>query len=265
MHYHFVKNFYMPKKHYGQNFLIDESISDKIVGLEDINNNNILEIGPGNLALTKRILDKKPKNFCAVEIDRDLINKYQKSYLSKNIIHFDALKFNERSFFKNKKFKIISNLPFNISTKLLIKWIKIKNEYNCIDSMTLMFQKELAERIIANKNSKKYGRITILVNAFFSIEKKLFIKKNNFFPIPKVDAIVLKFSSLKKNKIKKQNLSKLEEITTLFFNERRKKNANKIKKLFNEKIIKKYNLEKYYTCRPEDLDKNIYYMFSDLL
>lgn len=255
----------MPKKNYGQNFLVDENISDKIVELEDINNNNILEIGPGNFALTKRILNKKPKNFFAVEIDSDLISKYQKSNLLKNVVHFDALKFDERNCFKNKKFKIISNLPFNISSKLLIKWLKIKNEYNCIESMVLMFQKELAERIIANKNSKKYGRITILANAFFEIEKKIFVKKEKFFPIPKVDAIVLKFSPLKKNKIKKESFSKLEKITAFFFNERRKKNAKKIKKLFNEKIIKKYNLEKFYNYRPENLDKNIYYMFSDLL
>ena len=80
-----------------------------------------------------------------------------------------------------KKFSIISNLPFNISAQLLIKWLKIQNKYNCIENMILMFQKELAERIVADINTKKYGRISILSSAFFKIEKKLEIGKKNFY------------------------------------------------------------------------------------
>ena len=213
----------MFKKKYGQNFLINNHISKRILLNENIKDQNILEIGTGNLALSKLIISNKPKKYLGIEIDKELKEVYLKNKISDKIIFNDALQIDERKFFKNEKFSIISNLPFNISSELIIKWCKIQNSFNCINNMILMFQKELAERIIAKKNTKKYGRITILCNAFFSIEKKLSVSKNNFFPIPKVDAIVLNFIPHKKNKIKKNNFEKLERITRIFFNERRKK------------------------------------------
>lgn len=255
----------MPKKKYGQNFLINKKKIEKIIHLEEIHNSNILEIGPGNLALTIKIIENNPKNFFAIEIDKDLIEKYKENAVFKFLYNENALKINEPQLFNNENFSIISNLPFNISTKLLIKWIKIQNDHNCIDSMTLMFQKELAERILAKENTKKYGRISILANAFFEIEQKIYINKEDFYPIPKVDAIVLKFNPLKKNKIKKENFYKLEKITSVLFNERRKKNQKKIKILFNEYQIKKYNLERYHNLRPENLSKEVYYMLSEIL
>ena len=115
---------------------------------------------------------------------------------------------NELDLFNKDKFSIISNLPFNISSQLLIKWLKLQNNYRCIQSMTLMFQKELADRILAKENEKKYGRITVLVNAFFNLSKIVEVNKSDFYPKPKVDATVIKFSSLKKNKIKKRKFSK---------------------------------------------------------
>lgn len=255
----------MQKRKFGQNFLINENICDQIIQCEIIKNNNILEIGPGNLALTKKILNEKPKKFFSIEIDNDLIKKFENTIYSSYLCHADALKINELDFFKNQKFTIISNLPFNISSDLLVKWIKIQNSNNCIKSMTLMFQKELADRIIADKNSKKYGRLSILASAFFNIKKKIDVKKKDFFPIPKVDATILKFTPLKKNKVKKENLIKLEKITSFFFNERRKKNLKKIKKTFNDKQIKKEGLEKFFDMRAENLDKEIYYKFTKIL
>jgi len=255
----------MPKKKFGQNFLINENLCKKIIESELIENKNILEIGPGNLALTKKIISKKPKKFFSLEIDMDIINKFKNTLFSKYLYHIDALKINELNLFKNNNFTIISNLPFNISTELLIKWIKFQNNNNCIESMTLMFQKELAERIVAEKNSKKYGRISILASAFFNIKKEIDIKKENFFPIPKVDATVLKFTPLKKNKISKKDLIKLEKITSFFFNERRKKNLKKIKKIFSEIKIKKYSLHKFFDKRPENIDKETYYKFAKIL
>jgi len=255
----------MHKKKYGQNFLINESLCDKITQLEKIENNNILEIGPGNLALTKKIISRNPKKFISLEIDKELIKKYKNTLFSKYLYHNDALKVDELIFFKNKKFIIISNLPFNISSELLVKWIKFQNNKNCIKSMTLMFQKELAERIIAKKDTKKFGRISILVSAFFEVKKKIDIKKNNFFPVPRVDATVLQFTPLKKNKISKNNLNKLENVTSLFFNERRKKNLKKIKKIFSEDQIIKEGFDIFFDLRPENLDKEIYYRFAEIL
>ena len=255
----------MFKKKYGQNFLINQNISKKILLDEKIKHQNILEIGTGNLALSKFVISNQPKKFLGVEVDEDLNDIYLKHKISDKIIFSDALKINERNFFNNENFSIISNLPFNISSELVIKWCKIQSSYNCIDSMLLMFQKELAERIIAKKDTKKYGRLTILCNAFFSIKKKLSVSKNNFFPIPKVDAMVLKFTPHKINKIKKNNFIKLEKITRIFFNERRKKNKKKIIKNFSDSQIKKCNLEKFYNLRAENINKEIFYELSNIL
>lgn len=255
---------FKPKKKFGQNFLINEEICKRIISLEKIKDENVLEIGPGNFALTDLILKKKPKNFFSVEIDNDIFEINKNNKISKHLLIEDALKFNEIKKFNNEKFSIISNLPFNISSELLIKWCYIQNNHQCINSMTLMFQKELAERIVAKTNTKKYGRISILTNAFFDVRKEIFVEKINFKPVPKVDAIVLKFTSLRKNKVKRENLIKLENITSFFFNERRKKNLKKIKKLFNEKKIKENQLQKYFDQRAENIDLETYYKMTEI-
>ena len=255
----------MHKKKYGQNFLINQHISKKILLNEKIKNRNILEIGTGNLALSKYIILNQPKRFLGIEVDKDLSDIYFKNKISDKIIFNDALKINERILFNNENFSIISNLPFNISSELVIKWCRIQSSYNCIDSMLLMFQKELAERIIAKKDTKKYGRLSILCNAFFSIKKKLLVSKNNFFPVPKVDAMVLNFIPHKINKIKNNSFEKLEKITKIFFNERRKKNKKKIIKNFSVSQIKKYNLEQLYDMRAENIENQIFYELTNIL
>ena len=254
----------MLKKKFGQNFLINETIANKIINSENILSKNILEIGPGNLALTKYILKKKPKQFISLEIDNDLKKLYDKDIV-KFILFEDARRFNELKFFNNKKFSIISNLPFNISSTLLLKWNLLQNNYSCIDSMTLMFQKELAERIISKENTKQYGRLSIITQAFFKIEKKLEVFKESFKPQPKVDAIVLKFTPHKTNKISKKNFTKLEKVTQFFFNERRKKNEKKIKKIFSSSQISNYNFDKLFSQRAENINKEIYYKMSELI
>ena len=255
----------MHKKKYGQNFLINQHISKKILLNEKIKNRNILEIGTGNLALSKYIILNQPKKFLGIEVDKDLSDIYFKNKISDKIIFNDALKINERILFNNENFSIISNLPFNISSELVIKWCRIQSSYNCIDSMLLMFQKELAERIIAKKDTKKYGRLSILCNAFFSIKKKLLVSKNNFFPVPKVDAMVLNFIPHKINKIKNNSFEKLEKITKIFFNERRKKNKKKIIKNFSVSQIRKYNLEQLYDMRAENIEIQIFYELTNIL
>ncbi len=255
----------MYKKKYGQNFLVNENISKKILFNEKIKHHNILEIGTGNLALSKFIISNNPRKYFGIEIDKDLSEFYKKNNVSDKIIFDDAVKVEERKIFNFENFSIISNLPFNISSELLIKWCRIQNSFNCINNMTLMFQKELAERIIAEKNTKKFGRLSILCSAFFSIKKKLLVKKNNFFPVPKVDAIVLNFSPHKINKVKKNKFDKLEALTRMFFNERRKKNKKKIIKNFTNTNIKKYNLEKLYNLRAENIDKKIFYELSNII
>lgn len=250
------------RKEYGQNFLINEKIASEIIRLSNIKNNNIIEIGPGNLALTNLIKEQKPKKFVAVEIDKSLQKNYSKIDLN-NIIFNNALTFNEKKYFNNENFSIISNLPFNISSQLLTKWIYTQNKYHCIDQMTLMFQKELADRIISDFNSKKYGRITILSKAFFNIEYGLTVLKKNFKPEPKVDASVLIFKKIKNHKIESKNLKKLEQITLFFFNERRKINKKKFEKFLSKNKLIKF--EKYFSLRPENLKEDVYYELTNLV
>lgn len=257
----------MNKKKYGQNFLINNDIAKKIINLTSIYRQNVLEIGPGNLALSKFIIHNKPKKYIAIEIDKFLFDNFKNFFYENNseIINEDAMKINEINYFNSEPFIIISNLPFNISSNLLIKWLKIKSNTNLITEMVLMFQKELAERIIAKVNSKNYGRLSILTSAFFKITNVVSVKKNQFFPVPKVDASVLVFKSLEKNKINYNNFKKLESLTFLFFNSRRKKNKKKILSIFNNNQIEKYNLSKYYDLRPENIDPNTYFDLCSII
>jgi 16S rRNA (adenine1518-N6/adenine1519-N6)-dimethyltransferase len=255
----------MPKKKYGQNFLINKCIIKKILTDIKINSQNILEVGPGNLALTKLIIDKLPNRYVGIEIDKDFKTKINDKQILSNILFDDALEINERSLFHNKNFTIISNLPYNISSQLLIKWCILQNDHHCINEMILMFQKELGERILSGCNSKKYGSLSVLVQAFFNIKRKVIVSKECFNPVPKVESIVLHFLPLKKNRIKKEKFKNLQKITKFFFNERRKKNKKKIQKLFNETVINNHNLQKYFDLRAENLSKDLYYKFTEII
>jgi len=254
-------------KKYGQNFLINKNIINTIITEININKNSeILEIGPGDGALTKEIIKKNPKKFIAVEIDKNLKNnleKYFNNYNHKLIID-NSLYFNEKKYFQDN-YQIISNLPYNISLALLTKWIH-EVEYKPYPSkMILMFQKEVAERILAKPNSKKYGRITVIASAFFKINKILNVDKKNFFPVPKVDSAILVFEKLKKGKIKFNEIKFLEQISFELFNNRRKYLKKKIKKLFSEKIIEKYSLNQFFFQRAENLSIDIFYKLAILL
>ena len=131
--------------------------------------------------------------------------------------------------------------------------------------MILMFQKEMGERIVANKDTKKYGRISIISKAFFKINKIMNVNKKNFHPIPKVDSVVLEFDPLEKSKICIKEIHKLEKITNFFFNTRRKKNKKKIEKMFTKKQIENHNLAKFFDFRPENISEDEYYMMSKII
>lgn len=249
------------KKKYGQNFLKNNKIIDKIINVANINEgSNILEIGPGNGALSKEIIKKKPKKYIAVEIDKTLDKYLSSIFLNRKykLIYDDALNFDEKKYF-TKDAILISNLPYNISIPLLIKWIyQIENSpwYN---KMILMFQKEVGERIISKENTKKFGRITLLASAFFKITKIIDVNKNDFHPVPKIDSMVLLLEPLKKKMINFNEIKALELLSHELFNNRRKKLKNKILKLFNKDIIKKNSLEKIYELRAENLNKETFY------
>ena len=185
------------KKSLGQNFLVDTKVLEKIVNTIDIKNKTILEIGPGTGNLTSYILDKNPKKIFVIEKDDILAKNLKNKYSNKiSIINDDVLNINENLLF-DEKVIVFGNLPYNISTEILSKWIiNLKNSF-WFDALILMFQKEVANRIIANFNNTDYGRLSILANWKLNINKIIDIKPNAFRPIPKVDSSLLFFTPKK--------------------------------------------------------------------
>ena len=250
------------KKSLGQNFLIDQEILELIVNLTSIEGKSILEIGPGTGNLTSLILEKKPKEFCVVEKDNDLVEKLNKNYKNKiKIINDDVLKINENLLF-SEKIKVFGNLPYNISTEILSKWIINLKDNFWFDCLILMFQKEVADRIIAKFNSSDYGRLSILSNWKLKIKKICDIKPTSFKPKPKVDSSLLVFTP-KINFYPIKDAKNLEKITRIFFNHRRKMLKKPFNQLFNgdQKILDKLNID--LNLRPQNLDFETYYQLAN--
>ena len=205
------------KKSLGQNFLVDENMIKKIINVIDISNKNILEVGPGTGNLTNEILKKNPNLFLAVEKDNNLAEELQKRFHNKiNIINNDILKINENSL-SEKPLTVFGNLPYNISTQILIKWItNMHYKKSWFDYLILMFQKEVADRIISKFNNKTYGRLSIMANWRLNIKKICDISPHCFSPKPKVESSLL---LLKPKEIffNFESPKNLEKITRIFF------------------------------------------------
>ncbi len=250
------------KKSLGQNFLIDEKVLDQIVNCVEIENKYILEIGPGTGNLTKYILNKKPKQFTVIEKDHKLVNNLKEQFRENlNIINNDVLNVNENELFKEKVI-VFGNLPYNISTEILSKWIiNLKNDF-WFESLVLMFQKEVADRIIANYNNSNYGRLSILANWKLIIKKICDIKPISFTPKPKIDSSLLLFTP-REDFYKIKNPKNLEKITRTFFNSRRKMIKKPFNRIFNGdlKILEKLKID--LNLRPQNLDFKTYYKLTE--
>jgi 16S rRNA (adenine1518-N6/adenine1519-N6)-dimethyltransferase len=256
------------KKKFGQNFLINKDIIKKIADIGSINkNSNVIEIGPGSGSLTEELLKRNPKEIFAIELDKDLINhlnKIKNNYNNFNYEISDVLTFDEKSIFKKNSI-IFGNLPYNISLKLLIKWIYSDPWPPFYDQMILMFQKEVAERIIATPNHKKYGRISILTNARLDVKFHFNISKKEFDPEPKVESSVLSFTPKKNASFQLKDLSILSDLTKIIFNTKRKMISKTLKKLLNEQELKIVDFDNIKNLRPENLDFSFYYKLVDLI
>ena len=186
------------KKSLGQNFLIDREVLEKITNVVQIKDKTILEVGPGTGNLTSFILKKNPKKMFVIEKDDDLainLNETFKDQLT--IINDDILQVDENLIFKNKV-TVFGNLPYNISTEILSKWITQSKDECWFINLILMFQKEVADRIIAKFNTSDYGRLSILSNWKLNVEKICDIKPESFSPRPKIDSSLLFFYPKKK-------------------------------------------------------------------
>ena len=249
------------KKSLGQNFLIDKNILKKIAIIGNISKEDkVLEIGPGTGNLTEYIVNSDPKYIIVVEKDLELIKILNIRFENKiKIINDDVLKLSEN--FYNDRYIIYGNLPYNISTKILSNWCLSKNIK--FKKLILMFQKEVAERIIAKVNTKNYSRISILANWKFNIKKIFDINPECFVPKPKIKSTLLEFVP-KKKIIEIQNPKNVENITKIFFSQRRKMIKKPLKFLFKnfESVSNQLSLD--LNLRPQNLDNLTYYKICKL-
>ena len=246
-----------PKKSLGQNFLIDKNIIKKITEAYPISNESeILEIGPGTGNLTEFFLKKEPKKIFLIEKDKNLFLDLKRKYNKIEIINDDILKFPLKKIV-NEKTVVFGNLPYNISSQILTRFV-LNKENLPLKVFIFMFQKELADRIIAKPNTSSYGRLTILTNWKFKVKKLFDISPNSFFPKPKVKSTLL-FFRIKENFNLFKEPETLGKITKIFFNQRRKKIKNQFKKLFDNYEEIAENLSIDLNCRPQNLKPEVYY------
>ena len=249
------------KKSLGQNFLIDKNIIDKITSTVSIEGNEVLEVGPGTGNLTKEILKKNPSKMYLVEKDTFLAENLKEIIDGRvKIFNEDVLKFDESLLSKNKII-VFGNLPYNISTEILSTWItKLKNDYWFSD-LILMFQKEVADRIIAKFNTSAYGRLAILANWRLNINKICDILPESFSPRPKIQSTLIHFTP-KKNFVEIEDPLNLEKITRIFFNHRRKMLKKPFNQIFNgnKDLLNKLNID--LNLRPQNLDFDTYYKLT---
>ena len=254
----------LAKKSLGQNFLIDKNIINKILGLIVLKNRNIIEIGPGKGALTEEILKKKPRSLIVIEKDDKLSNFLIKKYKSNKIIKIyneDILKFNLEKILR-KKTIIFGNLPYNISSQILVKIIKFKKWPPDFSDLIFMFQKELGEKIIGKYKSYNYGRLSILTNLRLGVFNKFNVSPNCFKPKPKVNSMVIHLKP-KQMLFNIKKISNLEKITNIFFSNKRKMINKNIQKILNKYQIKKIddlNLQ----ARPSEIKPEVYYKITEL-
>ena len=245
------------KKSLGQNFLIDKNILKKIISVSKILHKDVLEIGPGTGNLTEYILNEKPNKLFLVEKDKILFDQLQLKFHNKvNIINKDILKVDEKNI-SNRKLIVFGNLPYNISTEIICNWIlRLEKEF-WFSELILMFQKEVADRIISKVDASDYGRLSILLNWKMNITKVFDISPNCFFPKPKIYSSLIHFTP-KKNFIHINKSQNLEMVTRIFFSRKRKMIKNPLKQLFinYKEISNKLKID--LNLRPQNLSLETY-------
>jgi len=254
----------IPKKHLGQNFIFDQNILNKIINnILPIKNYNIIEIGPGPGGLTLAILKNNPKKVILIEKDssfNDIINQIfsEYNYIKSSLIIEDFLNLNLEKYL-NHSTKIISNLPYYLSTQILLKVLPFNTN---VKEVMFTFQKEVADRIVSEPNSKNYSRLSVIVQSVCDIKKKQNLPAQVFYPMPKVNSTVLVFTS--KKKIVINNFNSLKELTKLAFNKRRKSIKNALKSITNiSYFLNELNIE--HKLRPEQITVEKFCKLANLI
>ena len=259
-----VKYELMAKKALGQNFLLDGNITDKIVrsslqvqGLEGLAGETAAEVGPGPGGLTQAVLKQNPQSMTVIEMDERclaILGEIKEFYSQLEIVNGDALKFDwEKLYQKSGAFHIFSNLPYNISVVLLTGWLKQIKHFK---SLTLMFQKEVGDRILAKPDSKDYGRISVISQLQCEVVKLFDLPPTCFVPAPKIWSSVLLFRP-KDDSLSANILDKIEKLTALAFGQRRKMIRQSLKSVPNiQDILEKLGISP--TFRAENLTPSDY-------
>ena len=253
------------KKSLGQNFLIDKNIIKKIVKLINLKNKNVIEIGPGKGALTDEILKKDPKSLIIIEKDNFLADQLKEKYRnikSLKVYNSDILNFDLEKKISNNS-EIFGNLPYNISSQILIKFLKFKKWPPRFNNLIFMFQKELGDKISCSFPSRNYGRLAIISKYRLKILQKFVVSPNCFFPKPKVTSMIIHFKPLINNNFKIKKIKNIEKVTNVLFSNRRKminKNLNKVLNSSSLKKIPEINLN----ARPSELKPEIYFKITEL-
>ena len=247
-----------PKKRLGQNFLNDKSIASQIVSFLSIEKTQtIIEVGPGMGVLTKEILDLKNIEKIFIELDNECCNYLLETFpkINGSLLNYDFLKFNIKKL--KSPISIIGNFPYNISSQILFK---IYENKEIIHEMIGMFQLEVAERICSSSGNKKYGIISVLIQAFFNVEILLKIKPESFLPVPKVNSAVIKVVKYR-DKINCDEIL-FKKIIKSAFNQRRKKLKNSLKGFKKIENLKEHSI---FEKRAEELDVDDYILVTNLL
>ena len=254
------------KKSLGQNLLIDKNILKKILSLTSFKNKNIIEIGAGTGNLSTEILKSTPQKLICIEKDK-IFSKNLKTLFKNNknlsVLNGDILKLNLKKLISEGTI-IIGNLPYNISTQILIKFIRFNPWPPKFRKLIFMFQKEVGDKIIASMGNPNYSRLSIITKSRLKILNFFYVSKNCFFPKPKVDSIVIEFQPIKRKDVNFKSIKSLEYITNIFFSNKRKMINKTFKKLKieNSQFIKKEKID--LTLRPEKLGENLFYKIAEL-
>tara|TARA_B100000575_G_scaffold271396_1_gene252648 strand:+ start:3121 stop:3891 length:771 start_codon:yes stop_codon:yes gene_type:complete len=250
-----------PKKRFGQNFLTDRKLLEDLVTLINVSDKDkFLEIGPGKGDLTENLINLCGSYF-GVEVDKDLLfylkNKFPEN--KKAFVNEDIIKLNPSKIYSSNKFRVVGNIPYNISSPIL-DWCE--KHYEKIHDMHFMLQKEFALRCSGNEKTSSYGRLSVICNYLYKVTILKEVSKDFFNPIPKVDSLFVRFSP-KKKEVNQKELKNLKQVTRVLFNKKRKKISNSLEDILKKENVNKLDLNLNF--RPDELSLNDYLQISALV